>query len=307
MRIGLTGSSGLIGAALVAAAHERGDEVVRFIRPTSQLSGDALIRWDPSADLVDEADLKKIGGLDAVVHLAGAGIADRRWSDGRKKEILESRTRSTRLLASAIAALPSGCPVVASGSAIGYYGSRGEEVLDESSDPGHDFLADVCVEWEQAAREFVGLGAKVAFLRTGIVMSPRGGALKRQLSLFRLGLGGRLSTGRQWLSPISLRDEVRAILWTVDHGIEGPVNLTSPDPITNAEFTRILARQLHRPQFARVPAFALKLALGTQLASDAVLASQRVMPMRLLESGFHFDQIDTTSIVRWAVEKVQNA
>jgi hypothetical protein len=307
MRIGMTGSSGLIGAALGAAARERGDEVVRFIRPTSKLSGKAVIRWDPSTDSVDDADLKKIGGLDAVVHLAGAGIADRRWSDERKKEILESRTRSTRLLASAIAALPGGCPVVASGSAIGYYGSRGEEVLDETSNPGSDFLADVCVQWEQAASEFVGLGAKVAFLRTGIVMSPRGGALKRQLSLFRLGLGGPLSTGRQWLSPISLHDEVRAILWTLDHAIEGPVNLTSPDPITNADFTRILARQLHRPGIARVPAFALKLALGAQLATDAVLASQRVMPSRLLESGFLFDQNDTTSIVQWAIKKVQNA
>ena len=301
MRIGVTGSSGLIGAALVDAARERGDDVVRFIRPTSTPSSSTVIRWDPSAALVDASDLKKVGGLDALVHLAGAGIADRRWSHARKREILDSRTRSTELLATAVAALESGCAMVASGSAIGYYGSRGDEVLDESSARGGDFLADVCAQWEDATRGLEGLGTKVAHLRTGIVMSSKGGALKKQLPLFRLGLGGPLSSGRQWLSPISLRDQVRSILWIVDHGLEGPFNLTSPNPSTNADFTRTLARQLHRPAIARVPATALKLVLGSELTSGAVLASQRVHPARLVESGFEFEHLDTSAILRWAL------
>jgi len=301
VRVAITGSSGMIGTALLAAMRERGDDVVRFVRPDSSVGGDAVVRWDPSNGLVDESDLQKIGGLDAVVHLAGAGIADKRWSANRKREILESRTRSTALLVSAISALPSGCAMLASGSAIGYYGSRGDEVLDESSGPGHDFLANVCVQWEEAAREAAGSGTSVALLRTGIVMSSRGGALKKQLPLFRWGLGGPLSSGRQWLSPISLRDETRAILWILDHGVDGPVNLTAPSPTTNAEFTRSLARQLKRPAIARVPGVALKVVLGAQLADDAVLASQRVMPSRLLESGFRFDQADVDAILRWAL------
>ncbi len=304
MRIGITGSSGLIGSALVAAARERGDEVVRFVRPTSTPSNETVIRWDPSTALLDESDLKRVGGLDALVHLAGAGIADRRWSDARKREIVDSRTRSTELLAVAVGAMESGCAMMASGSAIGYYGSRGDEVLDESSARGDDFLADVCVQWEGATRGFERLGTKVAHLRTGIVMSPKGGAMKKQLPLFRLGFGGPLSNGRQWLSPISLNDQVRSILWIVDHGIDGPFNLTSPNPTTNADFTRTLARQLHRPAFARVPALALKLVLGSELATGAVLASQRVQPARLVESGFGFDEPDTSAILRWALHSV---
>lgn len=302
MRIGVTGSSGLIGTALVDALHERGDDVVRFVRPGSAMfEASTAVRWNPATNDLDEGDLRLVGGLDAVVHLAGAGIADRRWSEARRAEIATSRAQSTSLLVSAVAAFPSGCAFVASGSAIGYYGSRGDEVLDESSAPGDDFLARVCVEWEASAAPLRAFGTSVAYLRTGIVMSRRGGALAKQLPLFRLGLGGRLSTGRQWVSPISLEDEVRAILWLLERRLDGPCNLTAPKPLTNADFTRTLARILHRPAMASVPAFALELALGRDLARDAVLASQRVLPHRLSEQGFTFHHPAAATILDWAL------
>jgi len=301
MRIGVTGSSGLIGTALVQAARERGDSVIRFVRPGTESPESEVIRWNPTADDVDEADLRKVGGLDAVVHLAGAGIADRRWNAERRKEILDSRTRSTELLSIAIAALPSGCPMVASGSAIGYYGSRGDEILAESSSTGSGFLADVCQKWERAADPLRDLGTKVSYLRTGIVMSSRGGALKKQIPLFRLGLGGPLSHGDQWMSPISLADEVRAILWIVDRNLDGPVNLTSPSPLTNRAFTKVLARQLHRPSVVSAPTPALRLMLGADLVDQVILASQRTIPTRLTESGFEFRHPNANAIVHWAL------
>ena len=204
MRVGVTGSSGMIGSALVEVLRARGDEVIRFVRPDTASTGDRVVRWDPNVQLVDDGDLRRVGGFDAVVHLAGAGIANRRWSPSRKQEIRSSRIDSTSLLVRALLAMASGTTFLASGSAIGYYGARDDELLDESSSPGGDFLADVCVEWERATAPFEQSGAAVAHLRTGIVMSTRGGALKKQLPLFRLGLGGRLASGRQWLSPISL-------------------------------------------------------------------------------------------------------
>ncbi len=301
MHVGVTGASGLIGSALVEALLERGDDVVRFVRPTSDTVRDGAIRWDPSRGDVDDGDLRRVGGLDAVVHLAGAGVGDRRWTSARKLEVLSSRVQSTTLLVRTLAGLPGGVGVLASGSAIGYYGSRGAETLDESTSSGHDFLADVCVRWEQAASVLACSGAAVSLLRTGIVMSASGGALARQLPLFRLGLGGRLSSGQQWFSPISLRDQIRAILWVVDHRIVGPVNLASPRPLTNLEFTRELARQLHRPAVATVPLFALRAALGRELADVAVLASQRVRPGVLLDGGFAFDHPDTAAILEWAL------
>lgn len=286
MRIGVTGASGFIGSALVKALEERGDHVVRFVRPSGTATSGDVIRWDPARQIIDEGDLGRAGGFDAVVHLAGAGIADKRWSAHRKLEILTSRTDSTRLLVEALTV--SGTPFLASGSAIGYYGSRGDEILDESSTRGGDFLADVCAQWENEAVAMRRDGVGVALLRTGIVMSHQGGALKKQLPLFRLALGGRLSTGRQWLSPISLADEIGAILWILDHKIVGPVNLTSPEPLRNSDFTKLLGNALHRPTALRVPAVAIEVALGRELAVGAVLASQRVLPRVLLESGFSF-------------------
>jgi uncharacterized protein (TIGR01777 family) len=300
MRVGITGSSGLIGSALVTALRANGNDVVRFVRPTSASDGEPVIRWDPSRQVVDESDLRRVGGFDAVVHLAGAGIADRRWTTARKQEILTSRTNATSLLVSALGSIATGTPMFASGSAIGYYGSRGDEELDETSSPGGDFLAEVCASWEEAAAPIAQHGTVVASLRTGIVMSDRGGALKKQLPLFRLGLGGVLSNGRQWLSPISLNDEVRAILWVLDHRLAGPVNLVTPHPLTNADFTKSLARLVRRSAWVRVPALALKIALGDELATGAVLASQRVLPRVLLDSGFTFDNVDITSILHAA-------
>ncbi len=300
MRVGVTGSSGLIGAALSTALLERGDDVVRFVRPSSRANDPGSVRWDPDSDFVDESDLVRAGGLDAVVNLAGAGIGDRRWTKRRQREILESRTKSTTLLVRTLQR-SNNTSFLASGSAIGYYGSRVDELVDESSPRGNDYLADVCVRWEAAASE-LGSESKVAFLRTGIVMSRHGGALKKQLPLFRAGLGGRLSSGRQWLSPISLFDEVRGILHVIDNEIAGPVNLCAPTPLTNADFTRALGHQLHRPTFATVPAAALKVALGAPLAVGAVLASQRVHPTKLLEKGFRFEHSDAEAILRWALE-----
>lgn len=301
MRVGITGSTGFIGSALTSALRARGDDVVRFVRPDSRYSDDEIIRWNPLKLSVDEGDLGRIGGFDAVVHLAGAGIADRRWSPQRKQEIVTSRTNSTALLVEALRATANGTPLLASGSAIGYYGSRGDEILDETSSCGGDFLAVLCAQWESAANVARQLGASVANLRTGIVMSTHGGALKKQLPLFRWGAGGQLSTGRQWLSPISLADEVRAILWVLDHRLEGPVNLVAPIPLTNHDFTKSLGTLLGRPTFARVPAFALKVALGGELATDVVLASQRVLPNYLINEGFTFTNDNVASILRAAI------
>jgi uncharacterized protein len=301
VRVGVTGSSGFIGTALVAALRERGDVVVRFVRPATASTGEQVIRWDPSNDTVDEDDLRRVGHFDAVVNLAGAGIADKRWSPSRKAEITNSRLSATMLLVHAMHVPGSGSDYLASGSAIGIYGSRGDEQLDESSSVGRDFLANICAQWEDVARPLETSGATVSYLRTGIVMSVSGGALKKQLPLFRYGIGGRLSSGTQWISPISLADEVRAILWAIDHRLAGPLNLVAPASVTNADFTKVLAAQLHRPALLGVPRVALELVLGRELARDAVLASQRVAPTALLASGFVFSHADVEAILKYSL------
>ena len=301
MRVGVTGSSGLIGSALAAALHERGDEVVRFVRPDSPDTDDRIIRWDPDLHFIDEGDLARVEHFDALVNLAGVGIGDDRWSPSRKRDILSSRINATALMVEALLTMSSKPAIVASGSAVGVYGSRDDDLLDESSFPGDDFLAEVCLEWEKATLPLEEAGIAVAHLRTGIVMSTRGGALKRQLPLFRAGLGARLSNGRQWLSPISLHDEVRAILWILDQRLTGPINLVSPMPVRNKDFTKTLGEALHRPALLWVPAKVLKIALGKELTTGAVLASQRVIPMELLKSGFHFDNPGSSSILRGAL------
>jgi uncharacterized protein len=300
VRVGVTGSSGFIGSALVAALHDRGDDVVRFVRPDSpQVSGD-VIRWDPAKGLVDEGDLRTNGGFDAVVNLAGVGIAEGRWSIAQKDAILRSRTDATTLLATVLKG-STGTAFLANGSAIGIYGSRGDESLDETSSVGDDFLARVCVEWERATSSLSEAGTSVAHVRTGIVMSRSGGALKKQLPLFRFGLGGPLGDGRQWISPISLRDEVRAIVWLIDTRASGPFNLVAPAALTNRAFSDVLARHLHRPARLRVPRSALRLVLGRELAGATALASQRVTPTNLHESGFIFESPDVASILSSAL------
>jgi len=295
MRVGVTGSSGFIGSALVAALGARGDDIVRFVRPDSPRAGDESIRWDPSRGLVDEDDVRRVGAFDAVVNLAGAGIADRRWTDARQEVIRRSRVDATTTLIQLLSG-PTGTPFLASGSAIGIYGSCGDQSLDESSRVGDDFLARVCAEWEQATSPLEGTGTNVAHLRTGIVMSTKGGALKKQLPLFRCGLGGVMGSGRQWISPISLRDEVRAILWLIDTQPSGPFNLVAPAALTNRAFTDALARHMRRPARFKVPAWALRVALGADLVDGAILASQRVVPAALSERGFEFESPSIQSI-----------
>jgi uncharacterized protein (TIGR01777 family) len=290
MRVGITGASGLIGSQLCQALEERGDEVIRFVRPETKSSASKVVRWNPGSGDVDENDLRAAGGFDAVIHLAGAGIGDKRWSKSRKNEILNSRLNTTQLLVSALQSMNSGVPHLLSGSAIGFYGSRGDESLTEASSRGTGFLSEVCVEWENAAAPFANNGGSVAFLRTGIVMTKAGGALKKQLPLFQLGLGGKLASGRQWISPISLNDEIRSIIWTMDKKLSGPVNLVSPNPVTNTIFTKALGAQLKRPTLLAVPGFALKIVLGSEMADQVVFSSTKVLPSLLEQSGFAFQQ-----------------
>lgn len=282
MRIVVTGASGLIGSALTARLKAAGHTVVPLVRRTPA-AGE--VQWDPMGGVLDPAALS---GADAVVHLAGAGIGDHRWTDSYKREIRDSRTRSTELLASSIAAAEQPPPVLLSGSAIGVYGDRGDDPLDEQSAPGEGFLAEVCVAWEAATAAASETGARVAFLRTGIVLTPKGGALKKQLPLFRFGLGGRFGRGRQWQSWISLDDEVGAIEHLLTAPVHGPVNLTAPEPVTNREFTDTLARVLRRPALFPVPKFGPSLLLGGELAEALLYTGQRVVPTALQQSGYQF-------------------
>lgn len=293
MRVAITGSTGLIGTALVRSLLHDGHHVVRLVRGRATAADQ--IGWDPVAGRLNSEDL---AGVDGVVHLAGAGIGDRRWTSERRREILESRTRSTALLAAALPALDPVPAVLLSGSAIGYYGDRGDETLTERSDPGDGFLAEVCQAWEAAASPVAEAGIRTVLLRTGIVQSADGGALAKVVPLYRLGLGGRLGSGRQWWSWISIADEVRAIRHLLDSSVSGPVNVVAPNPVTNAEHARTLARVLHRPAFAAVPRFAPRLALGGELADGLLFASQRVLPTVLLDDGYEFDQPDLEPALR---------
>ena len=300
MRVGLTGASGLLGRSLGAALAARGDEVVVLARPGSAPSTHPTIAWDPGHAAISPEDARRLGEFDAVVNFAGAGIGDRRWSRTRRHDIRDSRLGLTRFLAELLARA-GGQTHLVSASAIGYYGSRGDETLDEASTPGGGFLADVCVAWEDAARGYGVAGGDVALLRTGIVLDARGGALARQLPLFRLGLGGRLGPGTQWVSPISSRDHVRATLFALDHRLNGALNLVAPAPTSNAELTRALARALARPGALAVPSLALRLALGRQMADELLLSSQRVVPARLEAAGFAFEHPTVADAVRAAL------
>lgn len=292
MHVLVTGSTGLIGSALCDRLVARGDRVSRLVRPSptgAGPSGADRIAWDPATHTIDTAALEAAGPLDGVVHLAGAGVGDKRWTPARKDLILSSRTDGTSLVADALAGLSNPPPVLVSSSAVGYYGDRGDEVLTEDSTHGSGFLAGVCVAWEAATAPAAAAGIRVVHLRTGIVLSASGGALGKQLPLFRVGLGGRIGSGRQYRSWITLEDQVAAIVHCLeDSTLSGPVNATAPEPATDAELARALGAALHRPTFLAVPAPALKLALGTEMATDMVLSSQRVLPAKLTSSGFAF-------------------
>ncbi|HEY3702171.1 MAG TPA: TIGR01777 family oxidoreductase [Acidimicrobiales bacterium] len=286
MRVLVSGSHGLIGTALVRTLRTRGDEVGRIVRGhAGARTGPADVSWDIEAGTIDSLAMV---GADAVVHLAGASLA-RRWSSSYKARLRDSRVKGTTLLATAVAQLDRPPGVMVSGSAIGYYGDRGDEVLTEDSDPGTGFLAEVVQAWEAATLRADEVGVRVVHLRSGIVQSAEGGALGTQLPLFKLGLGGQLGPGRQYHSWISLADEVDAILHALTHDtVRGPLNATAPNPVTNTEFTRILGAAVGRPTMLRVPSFALRAALGTEMARETLLVSQRVRPARLEATGYEF-------------------
>ena len=294
MDIAITGSSGLIGTALTRRLTESGHTVIHLVRRAVG-PGESAISWDPDAGTIDAASLE---GVDAVVHLAGAGIGDQRWTTERKRVILESRTRGTALIASTLAALERKPTVLLSGSAIGFYGDRGGEVLTEQSAPGDDFLASICVPWEAESRAAADAGIRVATLRTGIVLTREGGALAKMLPLFKLGLGGRYGSGRQWWSWITIDDEVGAIRFLLDHDVSGPVNLTAPGATTNADFARVLGTVLHRPSRLPVPRFGPKLVVGAELAEALLFTSARVQPTVLESSGFAFAHPDLDGALR---------
>jgi len=296
MDIVISGASGFIGTALTASLRADGHRVAHLVRPGGAAPGPDAIAWDPAAASIDAAGLE---GVDAVVNLSGAGIGDRTWSAERKAEIRDSRTSTTGLLARTLAALSSPPQVFVSSSAIGFYGDRGDEVCTEASAPGSGFLAEVCTAWEDAARPAADAGLRVVYARTGIVLDPAGGVLQRLLLPFRLGIGGRLGSGRQWMSWISLADEVAALRACIDRpGLSGPVDLTAPVPVTNAEFTATLGTVLKRPTFLPTPLAPLKLRYGGELVQALMLDGQRVLPERLLAAGFSFAHPDLESALR---------
>jgi uncharacterized protein len=292
MRILISGSSGFIGTALRSALASAGHDVVPLVRRAAR---PGEVEWNPVAGTLDPA---AIDGADAVINLSGAGIGDKRWSDSYKRELLDSRLMTTKLLASTIAAVDRPPTVFLSGSAIGIYGPRGDETLDETSPLGNGFLADLCRKWEDATSVADSASTRVALLRTGIVLSPKGGALKKQLPLFRLGLGGKFGSGKPYQSWISLPDEVAAIMHLLTADVHGPVNLTAPNPVTGAQFSRTLGAVLRRPAFLPIPTFGPKLLLGSELADALLFTGQRVVPTMLQRSGFTFAHTELDMALR---------
>ena len=290
-RIAVTGASGLIGSALVGYLKSEGHTVQRLVRRATVAPDE--IRWDPKTGYVD---IEALRGVDAVIHLAGVGVGDKRWTKRYRSEILNSRLLGTTAIANAVAEVKP--QVFISASAIGWYGDSGNRAVIESDSVGNDFLAAVCREWEGAA-DLAG-EVRTAKLRTGLVLDPTGGALGRMLPLFRFGLGGKLGSGKQWWSWITLHDVVRAIVFCLEKKISGPVNLTSPNPVTNQEFTSALARAMKRPALFPAPAIALKIALGG--FSSEVLGSKKVMPTALTEAGFKWDYPHISTALEALVE-----
>ena len=296
MNVLVSGAKGLIGSALIPELEARGHRINRLTR--SPRSGED-IRWDPDAGTI-EGDL---AGYDAVVHLAGESIAEGRWTSERKRRILESRQKGTRLLAEKIAGLAEPPSVMVSASAIGYYGDRGNELLTEESEPGTMFLSGVCKEWEAAAQPAREAGVRVVHPRFGIVLSTEGGALGTTLPIFKLGGGGKIGSGRQYWSWVTLDDVVGAIVHAINMDtLSGPVNVVAPDPPTNAEYTRVLGRVLGRPTFFAVPAPAARIALGA-MADNLLLASARVEPAKLEETGYEYRYPELEGTLRHLLEK----
>jgi len=294
MRILISGSTGFVGMALVDALERRGDTLVRLVRPGTAQKNAAgsrvpTVEWDPVGGRFDAAGAE---GADALVHLAGASIAEGRWNAERKRLLRTSRIDATRHLIGALAKLQRPPRTVVAASAIGYYGNRGDESLAEGSAPGNDFLAGLCREWEAETARASEFGARVVSERFGIILAAHGGALPRMALPFKFGAGGRLGNGRQWMSWATLPEVLNIIQFSLaNRGLSGPVNVVSPNPVRNLDFTHILANTLHRPALFPAPAFALRLALG-EMADALLLSSQKVMPSMLVENGYQFLQPD---------------
>ncbi|MDP9485193.1 MAG: TIGR01777 family oxidoreductase [Actinomycetota bacterium] len=290
MNVLISGATGFLGGTLIPELEAGGHRVTRLTR--SPKSADDL-GWDPEAGTIDDLE-----GTDAVVHLAGESIAEGRWTPGKKRRILESRRKGTRLLSEAIAALSAPPSVMVSASAVGYYGDRGNELLTEESGPGSGFLAEVCRDWEAAAEPAREAGIRVVHPRVGIVLSTKGGALGATLPIFKLGLGGKVGSGRQYWSWVTLDDVVGAFVHALtNESVSGPVNVGSPNPLTNAEYTKVLGRVLNRPTIFPVPAPAARIVLG-EVADELLLASQRMQPARLEETGYAFRHPDLEGALR---------
>jgi uncharacterized protein (TIGR01777 family) len=281
MKVAVTGASGLIGSALVPHLRAEGHEVVALVRREPRAADE--VRWDPAAGTVD---LGGLAGVEGVVHLAGVGVGDKRWTDDYKQQILRSRVDGTKTIATAMARLDPLPQVLVSASAVGFYGDRGDDVLTEASGPGEGFLPEVVLAWESAAAPARAAGIRVAHPRTGLVMDPRGGAFGKLMPLVRLGLGGPLGSGRQWWPWITMPDEVRAITYLLTGDLAGPVNLAGPAPARQKDVAAALAQQVHRPSIVPAPGFALRAILG-EFAAD-ITGSQRVVPQALTTSGFTF-------------------
>ncbi len=291
MKVAVTGSTGLVGSALIPLLESAGHEVVRLRRPA---------QWDPETGA---ADPSAFGGVDAVVHLAGENIAGGRWTAARKERILNSRVKGTKLIAETLGNLPQPPQVLVSASAIGYYGDRGSELLREQSPPGTGFLPDVCRQWEAATDAATRKGIRVVHLRTGIVLSGKGGALRKMLLPFKLGVGGKIGSGEQYWSWISIDDHCAAILHCIQaSSLHGPVNSVSPSPVTNLEFTKALGRVLGRPVIFPLPAFAARLVLG-EMSDPLLLASARIEPSKLMASRFIFRHKDPEPALRYVLSK----
>ena len=291
-RIAITGASGLIGTALVGHLKSEGHTVQRLVRRNVVAPDE--IQWDPKTGFVD---IDALRGVDAVIHLAGIGVGDKRWNKKYKAEILNSRLLGTTAIAKAVNEVKP--QVFISASAIGWYGESGNRAVVEADRVGDDFLAAVCREWEGAAD--IATDVRIVKLRTGLVLDPTGGALGKMLPLFRLGLGGKLGNGKQWWSWITLHDVIRAITFLLEHKVSGPVNLTSPNPVTNQEFTSALARAMHRPALFPAPAIALKIALGG--FSSEVLGSKKVIPQALTDAGFTWDYPHITNALNALIQE----
>lgn len=298
MKILIGGSSGLVGTALIKSLEAEGHEVFRLVRhaPSSKTE----VEWSPDRYSIA---LARIEGFDAVLNLAGESIAEGRWTDDKKRKIRESRVKGTKLLGDALANLTKPPQTFICASAIGYYGNRGDEILTEASTPGNDFLAEVCVEWEKATALATEKGIRVVNARFGVILDLDGGALKKMLPPFRLGVGGKVGSGKQWMSWITLEDVISGLNFALDHdSVRGPVNFVAPNPVTNAEFTKTLGKVLSRPTLLPIPAFGVRLAFG-EMGEALLLAGQRVAPKALLHAGYNFEYSTLENALRHALKQ----